>query len=321
MTLVRGALRWFLVLACVLVGAAVVVRAAAWVRERDRHVPAALRMVATPLGRVAVDVRGPAGGVPVLIVPGTAGWSGFWRDVSAHLAARGYRVIAVDLPPFGYSDRDGQGRYGRGAQAARLSAVLAAVAKRPAVVVAHSFGAGPAAELGLAHPAQVRRLVLVDAALGSLDPPAPGGVALLRSPLVAQPVIAATLANPQAIGPLARTMLARKEAGAAWRDTLAEPLGRPGTTAGYAAWLPFLLAADDGAASRRSAVLARMRPPVRLIWGDADAVTPPSQGLALARLLRAPIARLPGVGHVPHIEDPTAFLLALDAALPEPRSR
>jgi pimeloyl-ACP methyl ester carboxylesterase len=64
--------------------------------------------------------------------------------------------------------------------------------------------------------------------------------------------------------------------------------------------------------------LLRMKPAVRLIWGEADTITPIAQGLALSRLLRAPISRLPGVGHVPHIEDPTHFLPALDAALEEP---
>lgn len=42
------------------------------------------------------------------------------------------------------------------------------------------------------------------------------------------------------------------------------------------------------------------------------------QGLRLSRLLGAPITRLAGVGHVPHIEDPVHFLPALDAAIAEP---
>ncbi|MHC9419734.1 alpha/beta fold hydrolase [Sphingomonas citri] len=238
--------------------------------------------------------------------------------MTAHLIARGYHVVAVDLPPFGYSERDVRARYDRRSQAARLRAVLAATSRLPAIVVAHSFGAGPATELALDDPTRVARLVLIDGALGELDPARPGGNALLRLPFIAQPLVAVTLTNPHAIGALSQSMLARKEAAAEWRETLRAPMRRPGTTAAYAAWLPSLLTADDGAPSRRKKALLRMKPAVRLIWGEADTITPIAQGLALSRLLRAPISRLPGVGHVPHIEDPTHFLPALDAALEEP---
>ncbi len=94
-------LTWRLVLGLVLLVVALLLlfRVAAALRERSAAVPATSTLVATPLGRVAVALSGPVDGMPVMLIPGTAGWSGFWRDVSGHLAARGYRVIAVDLPP------------------------------------------------------------------------------------------------------------------------------------------------------------------------------------------------------------------------------
>jgi pimeloyl-ACP methyl ester carboxylesterase len=292
--------------------------AAAW-REAETAVPSGLRSVPTPLGAVAVELAGPADGPPVMIVPGTAGWSGFWRNVTRHLAARGWRVIAVDLPPFGFSERDPRARYRRQDQAARLAAVLAAEARGPAVVIGHSFGGGPATELALLAPGRVRALVLVDAALGALDP-APGGPSLAERATapgwISEPLVAASLTNPLATGRLMRSMLARRDAADPWIETIRRPMRRSGTTAGYADWLPFLLAADDGAASRRSAGLARIRVPVALIWGEADTVTPIAQGEEIARLTRArALVRLPGVGHVPHIEDEPAFLAALDAAM------
>jgi pimeloyl-ACP methyl ester carboxylesterase len=311
----RAGFRYVSIAMLVLVTAAAAIRGAAWWRERDETVPASVRLVTTSRGRIAVDVRGQMQGVPVLIVPGTAGWSGFWREVSAHLARQGFRVIAVDLPPFGYSDRDPLGRYDRRRQAARLAAVLDRLAGRPAIVVAHSFGAGPAVELALNQPKRVARLVLVDAAIGQVDPPPQGGIPILEQPIVAQPLVAATLTNPHLIGLLSRSMLARKDAAAAWKETLRVPMRRPGTTTAYAAWLPSLFVADDGAVSRRSAGLRTMRPPVRLIWGEDDTVTPIEQGERLSLLLRAPLRRLPGVGHVPHIEDRDGFLSALDEAV------
>ena len=300
----------------VLIGILVLLWVLAFVRERDDAVPAGIRLVPTTLGRVAVAESGPAAGPPVLLIHGTAGWSGFWREVSTHLAARGWRVIAVDVPPFGYSDRDPTARYGRPDQAKRLSEVLGAVAgERPVAVVAHSFGAGAGVELALRSPQQVARLVLVDPALGVPDA-APAGAGLVGVPALAAPLTAATVTNPWALIPLLKTMLARKGSADRWYGTLRAPMRRSGTTAGYAAWLPALFASDDGALGRTSAGLRSLKIPVALIWGEADTVTPIAQGEALAKLVRpASFLRLPGVGHIPHIEDPAAFTAALDQAL------
>ncbi|OWK30771.1 alpha/beta fold hydrolase [Sphingomonas mucosissima] len=288
---------------------------AAILRERGAVMPPEERRIATPLGTVAADIRGPAHGTPVLIVPGTAGWSGLWREVSAHLAGRGYRVIAIDLPPFGFSEHDREARYGRVSQAKRLAAVLDAAAHGPAIVIAHSFGAGAAAELALRRPDLVGRFVMVDGALGALDPVGSSRIRALDTMGLAQPLVAATLTNPHALAPLVRTMVAREDAADRWRETLRLPMRRRETTAAYAAWLPHLFAVDAAERSRYSADLRTMRPPVRLIWGEADSVTPIDQGERLSALFGAPLIRLPGLGHIPHIEDRDAFLTALTEAL------
>ena len=297
-------------------------RIAAALRETGEGLPAASRMVATPLGGVAVQMSGPETGRRILLVGGTGGWSGFWRNVAGHLAARGWRVIAVDLPPFGYSEHDEGARYDRASQAARLEAVRSATGGEGAVVVGHSFGAGAALELALRSPG-VSRLVLVDPALGMLDPPPRGsGVAdwAMDQGWIAGPVTSASLTNPMLTGRMLRAMLARPQAADAWIETIREPMRRRGTTAAYAAWLPALFASDDGSLSFRSAEVGRLRPSLHLIWGDADSVTPIAQGEALARVVRpASFARLPGVGHIPHIEDEAGFLAALDAAIGEAR--
>ena len=294
----------------------VVLRVAASVRERGAAAPADSVRFQTPAGIVAARVEGPTNAPVVLIVHGTAAWSGFWKDVSGHLAQSGWRVVAVDLPPFGWSDRDPKRRYDRITQAERLAAVISAQHK-PAIVLAHSFGAGAATELALRHPDKVRGLVLVDAALGQLDPIAETGTAkLLAARPVAELVTAATLTNPPALEPFLRSFLARKDQAAAWITLLRQPMNRPGTTSAYAAWLPNLFTLKDGALSRQSANLHAIRVPVALIWGEADHVTPLEQGKRLAALTHArSLAVLPGVGHIPHIEDPQAFDAALARAL------
>ena len=323
--LLRLLFKTLLVLLAILVVALVGFRVAAGLRETDEGRPAGLRMAPTPLGEVAYASAGPEDGPPILLVHGTAGWSDFWSEVSDHLARQGWRVIAVDLPPFGYSERDLQARYDRTSQAVRLATLLSDQSDRPAVVVAHSFGAGAATELALRAPGRVRSLVLVDAALGELDPgEASPGLAqrALGTRWISEPVTSATITNPLLTGTLLRSMIARTETAERWVETIRRPMRRSGTTRGYAAWLPSFLASDDGGWSRRSERLAAIAMPVELIWGEADTVTPIAQGEALARLMRArALRRLPRVGHIPHIEDPAGFLAALEAAIAPERAR
>ena len=113
--------------------------------------------------------KGPADGIPVVLFHGTAAWSELWWRTTDALAAGGFRVIALDLPPFGFSDRPGT--YTRADQAARVNDVLGALKAAPAIIVGHSFGAGAATELVMRYPDRARALVLVDAALGLTAPP------------------------------------------------------------------------------------------------------------------------------------------------------
>jgi pimeloyl-ACP methyl ester carboxylesterase len=311
-----GAIKGALALVLFLIVLLVILRVMAAVREQDVEAPPSTIRFETPTGAVAARLSGPADGPPIMLIHGTAAWSGFWQQVADHLAGRGWRVIAIDLPPFGWSGRDPQGRYDRATQAERLAAVLRTQSKE-AVVVGHSFGAGAAAELALRHPGELKGLVLVDAALGEFDAGQEGATArALGFRPLAELVTSAAVTNPAALEPLLRSMIARKEQASAWVPVLREPMRREGTTSAYAAWLPNLFSKDDGSLSRRSENLRKIAMPVSLIWGEADTVTPLDQGKHIAELTRARSLKvLPGVGHIPHIEDPRAFLAALDASL------
>ena len=114
-----------LILAISLTAAAAVV--ALWVSaiNRERVEAADLlqpesRVVETVHGKIHALVAGPENGVPVLLVHGSVGWSGLWRDTLAALADAGYRVIALDLPPMGLSDRLDGMDYSRQAQGLRI---------------------------------------------------------------------------------------------------------------------------------------------------------------------------------------------------------
>jgi pimeloyl-ACP methyl ester carboxylesterase len=278
--------------------------------------PAEGRIVETALGPIYVEELGPEGGTPLLLVHGSVGWSRMWRPTSEALAAEGYRAIAFDMPPMGWSFRDAGGDYSRQTQARRVLALVEALGIRP-VLIAHSFGAGAAAEAAMQQPEAFAGLVVVSGAIG-LDrdgsgqtPPWPLGYPFMR-----ELAISATVTNPPAIGPMLRRFLHRKEAATPEViDMLNRPNRRAGTTAALADWLPSLLVAPAGAASTRPEAWAALGLPVAFIWGDRDTATPLADGQRLAELTGAPLSILPEVGHIPQIEMPAAFQAALIAAL------
>src|SRR3954468_15953300 len=122
-------------------------RLAASIREtgtRPQLAPRTGHLVPTRSGGVFVQEKGPEDGVPVVLFHGTAGWRELWRQSSEWPGADGFPLIALDLPPFGFSDRPGS--YTRQDQAARINDVLIYLKARPAIIVGHSFGAGAATE-------------------------------------------------------------------------------------------------------------------------------------------------------------------------------
>jgi len=317
-------LRWpvliLLVLLVLVVAAVAGFRLAASFREtatREALAPPNGRLVQTSSGGVFVQEKGPPDGVPVVLFHGTAAWSELWWRTSDALAAADFRVIALDLPPFGFSDRPGT--YTRADQAARVNDVLAALRAAPAIIVGHSFGAGAATELVMRYPDRARALVLVDAALGltasASDPPA-----LLQPQWIREVLVSLSITNPLATKWLLQSLIAKKErATPEYVEILQRPTRRMGSTPDIADWVYYFLGSDRAAQSADRAAYVRIKMPVSILWGDKDSVTPLEQAHDLKGLLpQATLTILPGLGHIPQIEDPAAFNDALLRALGKP---
>jgi pimeloyl-ACP methyl ester carboxylesterase len=105
-----------------------------------------------------------------LLIHAAGGWSGVWENTAQQLSRAGYRVVAIDVPPLGYSERPTIPAYGRVDQARRIIGTLDALGVQRAILLGHSFGARAVVEAALQWPERVAGLVLVDAAL-SLDAP------------------------------------------------------------------------------------------------------------------------------------------------------
>jgi pimeloyl-ACP methyl ester carboxylesterase len=311
--ILRWTIRAFLVIGLLVVLVVVGFRLAATAREhgvRADLAPSTGRLIPTSSGGVFVQQKGPTGGVPVVLFHGTAAWSELWRRTIDALAATGFNVIALDLPPFGFSDRPSG--YTRQEQAARVNDVLDQLRIGPAIIVGHSFGAGAATEFAMRYTQRARGLVLVDAALGFTEPPsdAPG---LLQPKWVREILVSLTITNPLATKALLQSLIEKKErALPEYIEILQRPTVLRGSTPVIADWLLYFAGSDRTALSADRGAYARMKIPVAILWGDKDSVTPVAQARDLGTLLpQSTLTLLPGLGHIPQIEDPDMFNPAL----------
>ncbi|GGD32705.1 alpha/beta fold hydrolase [Pseudoxanthomonas indica] len=105
------------------------------------------------------------GAATVVMVHGFTGSKENWYPVAARLIGH-YRVIALDLPGWGQSQRLPGQDYGFDAQNRRLQAFLQAIRQpgSPIVLVGHSMGGGIVALTSADQPALVARVGLIDAA-------------------------------------------------------------------------------------------------------------------------------------------------------------
>lgn len=310
---VKWAVRLIAILLSLSIVAVAGFRLAAWHREsaaRADIAPAGGRLITTKSGAVFIQEAGPAVGIPVLLFHGTAAWSELWRRTSNVLSAAGFRVIALDLPPFGFSDRPGT--YTRADQAARVNDLLDQLKIEKAIVVGHSFGAGAATELVMRFPERARSLVLVDAALG-LTAPQTDAPVWLRPKWIREIIVSLSITNPLATKSLLESLIAKKErALPEYTEILQRPTVLRNSTPDIADWVFYFMGADRDALSADRNSYARVKVRTAILWGEKDTVTPLDQATDLQALMpNASLTLLPDLGHIPQIEDPDIFNHAL----------
>jgi pimeloyl-ACP methyl ester carboxylesterase len=123
-----------------------------------------MREVQAAGARVAVREWGPEDGSPVLFwhALGPAGSGETVREAAPPLAARGFRVLAVDGPGFGASPILPPERYELGPLLGLVDALVDELGLGAFAFMGHSWGGSLAVHYAAARPERVRALVLLD---------------------------------------------------------------------------------------------------------------------------------------------------------------
>ena len=253
--------------------------------------------------------------LPIVLLHGTSASLHTW-DGWAQALSPGRRVIRVDLPGFGLTGPAANDDYRIEHYVAFVSALLDTLGVQHCVLAGNSFGGWIAWETALALPERVRALVLVDAAGYPLDSESvPIGFRIARVP---------------GLNRLMQSVLPRGMIESSLRNVYGDPSRvTPGLVDRY-----YELTLREGnrtalarrfAAGRHAADPSRvggLRMPTLILWGELDRLIPPTHAGYFQRdIVGSRRAMFPGLGHVPHEEDPAAtvsvvreFLAQIDAA-------
>ena len=239
-----------------------------------------------------------------------------WNPV-VPLLGGGYRVLAPDLPGFGYSDKPVTD-YTPDFFSAFLDGFLrASGAGHPRHIIGSSLGGQVAAEYAHAHPEGLERLVLVS----------PAGAMKQSTPALDAYIMAAMYPNEQNATAAFEMMEGRQDPAGGGRgdarDTKEEGGGGPVDAAFIGGFIQRMrrpnakLAFLSALLGMKNSELITPRlqtisVPTMVVWGADDAVIPIRFANSFVSAIRdCRFLRMDGCGHVPYAQDPNAFAEAV----------
>lgn len=270
------------------------------------------RMVAIRGATLRMHEAGEGEGTPIVFVHGYGSRLESWRAVQPALA-NGRRTVSYDQRGFGLSERTASG-YGPDAHAADLLALMDELHLPRAVLVAHSYGAGVALRAALQAPERVAGIVLVSPF--ALDEQLGSTLRWAKVPLLGEWLYATSFRGFSG----EKYQLAFADGGRfatlAALDEVEAIQAIPGSDQ---AALATVRAMDYREAEAR---YHELRAPIRVLWGEADRVTPIRTLPSFAEHLpQATFVRLPGVGHMPSWEAPALVVEAIEQVIAEDRAK
>lgn len=241
---------------------------------------------------------------PIILIHGFCSSTLVWSKVFLQIADAGFRVIAPDLPGYGYSAKPRDFLYTINAQARMVAGLLKQLGLQRATLVGSSYGGAVAAAIALDYPDRVEKLILV----GAVTNNKPTKYMLMR--LFGSPLIGDIL-SPLVVGSRRLLRLRMKRVYDRHECVLDERRV-------YARHLPLRAAATHRAIIRtvrrwdadriqRDAHLISQ--PTLLLWGENDSEVPLHDGEQLQnRIEDSRLIVFRKCGHLPHEEFPQAFI-------------
>ncbi|KPF90084.1 hydrolase [Novosphingobium sp. AAP83] len=256
--------------------------------------------------RLRLRDSGPRDAPAVILLHGFGASLETWDGWAGPLSQR-YRVIRFDLPGFGLTGSDPTGDYSDARSIRVLAGLMDQLGIARAAIVGNSLGGRIAWNFAAQQPDRVSRLVLVSpdgfASPGFEYEKAPDVPLMMKALPYTAPRgmlkanLAAAYARPERLGEATVTR---------YRDMMLAPGVRRA-----------ILARMDQTILRDPVpVLARIKTPTLLIWGEKDGMIPISNAADYLRVMpTATLVRLPDLGHLPFEEDPARSLPPLERFL------
>jgi pyruvate dehydrogenase E2 component (dihydrolipoamide acetyltransferase) len=248
--------------------------------------------------KIAALMAGPADATETIVfLHGLGGSQSTWASVLGNFA-EDYRIVAVDLPGHGASDRPAPAStdYSVPGLAATIGELLEKLELAPAVLIGHSLGGVTALQLALDRPKLVRALALVNSAgLGSEI----SGELLDR--------IESAPSRDEARRLLELFFQDRRFVLDRGIDDMHVARSAPGADDAVKA-----IAASAFTRQGQTLVLTdrlgELEIPLLVIWGELDRVLPSTHAVAAATAVpTAWLEIMEGVGHVPQVEAAPTF--------------
>lgn len=241
----------------------------------------------------------------VIMIHGYTASAYVWNTTAPMLADAGFRVIAIDMLGFGYSEKPSWFDYSIQSQARMISRFMDRLSIGRATIVGSSYGGAVALNLTLDYPERVEKLVLVDAVCNDdvlthpiLRLTSIRGIGELLTPFIADSKLFLRKRMHSTLAKANHHMIDKDRIDNVRRPLLAKD-GHHSLLATSRNWSACHLEQDAHLINQ----------PTLIIWGEQDTVIPIKNGYKLHNeILNSRLIVVKDCGHVPQEEKSDLFI-------------